>query len=63
MSSNKSFGASLAAGLDEIHDSWGWFVVVGILLMVLGLPGSGTELATHPPADWDPDIYAEVFAR
>lgn len=34
-----------------------------ILLMVLGLPGSGTESATHPPADWDPDIYAEVFAR
>jgi len=36
MSSNKSFGASLAAGLDEIHDSWGWFVALGIALIVLG---------------------------
>jgi Short repeat of unknown function (DUF308) len=36
MSSNKSFGASLAAGLDEIQDSWGWFVPLGSALVVLG---------------------------
>jgi uncharacterized membrane protein HdeD (DUF308 family) len=36
MSENKSIAASIAAGLDEIHDSWGWFVVLGIALIILG---------------------------
>ena len=33
---NKSLSASIAAGLDEIHDSWGWFVALGIAHIVLG---------------------------
>ena len=37
MSSSKSTGSSIAAGLDEIHGSWGWFVVLGIALMALGV--------------------------
>jgi uncharacterized membrane protein HdeD (DUF308 family) len=39
MSSNTSLRASSAAGLDldEIQDSWGWFVALGIALVVLGL--------------------------
>ena len=26
-----------AAGIDEVRRSWGWFLVSGILLMVLGI--------------------------
>src|SRR4030095_6344407 len=37
MSYTSSIGASLAAGLDKIHDSWRWFVVVGIALIALGI--------------------------
>jgi len=36
MSASKSIGASIAAGFDKIHDSWGWFVALGIALIVLG---------------------------
>ncbi|MGO9993017.1 MAG: HdeD family acid-resistance protein [Steroidobacteraceae bacterium] len=36
MSASNSIGGSLAAGLDKIHDSWGWFIVLGIALIVLG---------------------------
>jgi uncharacterized membrane protein HdeD (DUF308 family) len=36
MSASNSIGASIAAGLDKIHDSWGWFVALGIALIVLG---------------------------
>jgi len=36
MSANNSIGASIAAGLDKIHDSWGWFIALGIALIVLG---------------------------
>jgi uncharacterized membrane protein HdeD (DUF308 family) len=36
MSERNSIAATIAAGLDEIHDSWGWFVALGIALMVLG---------------------------
>ena len=36
MSASNSIGASLAAGLDKIHDSWGWFIALGIALIVLG---------------------------
>jgi uncharacterized membrane protein HdeD (DUF308 family) len=36
MSASNSIGASIAAGLDRIHDSWGWFIALGIALIVLG---------------------------
>jgi uncharacterized membrane protein HdeD (DUF308 family) len=36
MSASNSIGASIAAGLDKIHDSWGWFMALGIALIVLG---------------------------
>jgi len=36
MSENKSIAASIAAGLDEIHDSWGWFMAFGIGLIIMG---------------------------
>jgi uncharacterized membrane protein HdeD (DUF308 family) len=36
MSQSKSIFGSIAAGIDEIHDSWGWFVALGIALAVLG---------------------------
>lgn len=34
--SNSSIAGSIAAGLDELHDSWGWFLALGIALIVLG---------------------------
>jgi uncharacterized membrane protein HdeD (DUF308 family) len=37
MAKNNSFGASLMTGLDNIHDSWGWFVALGIALAALGV--------------------------
>jgi uncharacterized membrane protein HdeD (DUF308 family) len=36
MAQNKSFGASAAAGLEKIHDSWGWFIALGIAFIALG---------------------------
>jgi uncharacterized membrane protein HdeD (DUF308 family) len=39
MSPSKSITASIAAGLEEIHSSWGWFVALGIALVVLGVVG------------------------
>ncbi len=36
MLASNSIGASIAAGLDKIHDSWGWFIALGIALIVLG---------------------------
>jgi uncharacterized membrane protein HdeD (DUF308 family) len=36
MSASNSIGSSILAGLDRIHDSWGWFVALGIALIVLG---------------------------
>ena len=36
MSESKSISGAIAAGLDEIHDSWGWFVALGIALIILG---------------------------
>ena len=36
MSQNKSIVGSLAAGLDKIHDSWGWLVALGVIFIVLG---------------------------
>ena len=37
ISENRSLGSSLAAGLDKVHDSGGWFVALGIALMGLGV--------------------------
>jgi len=39
MSPSKSIAASVAAGLEEIHSSRGWFVALGIALIVLGVVG------------------------
>jgi uncharacterized membrane protein HdeD (DUF308 family) len=36
MFEGKSMVASIAAGLDEIHDSWAWFVAFGVALIALG---------------------------
>ncbi len=36
MLEGNSIGASIEAGLDKVHDSWGWFVALGIGLIVLG---------------------------
>ncbi|HUA26764.1 MAG TPA: HdeD family acid-resistance protein [Steroidobacteraceae bacterium] len=36
MSKSNSIGGFTAAGLDKIHDSWGWFVALGLALIVLG---------------------------
>ncbi len=37
MADNKSLGAALMSGLDEIHDSWGWLVAMGVGLIALGV--------------------------
>jgi len=34
--SAKQFGNPLAAGIEEIRSSWGWFLTLGILFMLLG---------------------------
>jgi uncharacterized membrane protein HdeD (DUF308 family) len=36
MSVSKSMTASLEGGLEEIRSSWGWFVALGITLIILG---------------------------
>jgi len=36
MSQNKSIAGSIASGLDKVHDSWGWFVALGVIFIVLG---------------------------
>jgi len=36
MTRNGSSGSSLAAAIDTIHDSWGWFVALGICFIALG---------------------------
>jgi uncharacterized membrane protein HdeD (DUF308 family) len=33
----RTIGGSIRAGLDRIHDSWGWFVALGIALIALGV--------------------------
>ena len=36
------------AGIEEVRKSWGWFVVLGILLMILGIMCIGkAQIATH----------------
>ena len=37
MADATTIGGSISAGLDKIHDSWGWFVALGIALIVLGV--------------------------
>lgn len=36
MSTNESVANPFVAGLEEIRSSWGWFLTLGILLMILG---------------------------
>jgi len=37
MADATTIGGSIRAGLDKVHDSWGWFVVLGIALIALGV--------------------------
>jgi uncharacterized membrane protein HdeD (DUF308 family) len=37
MAEVRTIGGSIRAGLDRIHDSWGWFVALGIALIALGV--------------------------
>jgi uncharacterized membrane protein HdeD (DUF308 family) len=37
MAEVSTVGGSIKGGLDRIHDSWGWFVVLGIALIALGV--------------------------
>ena len=37
MSNTDFLGATFASALDEIHDSWGWFVALGAALIILGV--------------------------
>ena len=37
MAEVSTVGGSIRAGLDKVHDSWGWFVVLGIALIALGV--------------------------
>lgn len=36
MLASNPIGASIAAGLNKIHDSWGWFIALGVALILLG---------------------------
>lgn len=36
MSEPRPLGISLAGGLEQLHRSWGWFVTLGVALVVLG---------------------------
>jgi uncharacterized membrane protein HdeD (DUF308 family) len=36
MSEPRPLGISLAGGLEQLHRSWGWFVALGIALVILG---------------------------
>ena len=36
MAQATTIGGSISQGLDKIHDSWGWFVALGIALIGLG---------------------------
>jgi len=37
MADTRTIGGSISEGLDKIHDSWGWFVALGIALIALGV--------------------------
>ena len=37
MAQPTTIGGSISQGLDKIHDSWGWFVALGVALIVLGV--------------------------
>lgn len=56
MAEDKSLGESLMSGLDTIHNSWGWFVALGIGLIALGVAciiGAATaSLATIYAVGW-----------
>ena len=41
----------LITGMEEIRNSWGWFLAVGIFLMLLGASASsGTSSLLLPPS-------------
>ena len=46
MSDPRPLGHSLAAGLEQLHRSWGWFVALGVLLLILGIVCVLGEVAT-----------------
>lgn len=56
MSQSKSISGAMAAGLDEIHNSWGWFLALGIALIILGaaciLGAATATLATVLAFGW-----------
>ena len=37
MSDPKPISASLAAGIEHLHAAWGWFVALGVALIILGI--------------------------
>lgn len=37
MSDPKPVSASLAAGMEHLHAAWGWFVALGVALVILGI--------------------------
>jgi len=37
MADRNTLIGSISSGLDQIHDSWGWFVALGIALIALGV--------------------------
>jgi uncharacterized membrane protein HdeD (DUF308 family) len=44
MSPNDSARASIGEGIDESHDAWGWFVALGIALIILGVVSIAGEV-------------------
>src|SRR5579863_9124152 len=46
MSDPRPLGHSLAAGLEQLHRSWGWFLGLGVLLLILGIVCVLGEVAT-----------------
>jgi len=45
MAQNKSTLGSVASGLDKIHDSWGWFVALGVSFIALGAVCMANDMA------------------
>ena len=37
MSDPRPLGHSLAAGIEHLHAAWGWFVALGVALLILGI--------------------------
>jgi uncharacterized membrane protein HdeD (DUF308 family) len=56
MSANPSIGTAIRAGFEQLHAAWGWFVALGIALIVLGaaciLGEMGATLITVVVLGW-----------